>query len=189
MEQLMARIEALEGEVRELSAQKAAAERRAQQYRGMIGVAAVCCLILWPLVAGGANGDRRGGPLPARVAALEDLLSNFSRRGNDVYVTGANLHVRNGMKATGSLNGLGNLIVGYNEPRAEDDLSRLGSHNLVLGSRQNYSSYGGVVAGAFNEISAPYASVLGGAGNVAAAPNAAILGGRGNVAAPDQPAR
>ena len=41
---------------------------------------------------------------------------------------------------------------------------RTGSHNLVLGDENNYSSYGGQVAGSDNTISNGYASVSGGSG-------------------------
>lgn len=182
MEQLEARIEALESQVRELSAQKAAAERRVQRCRGLAAVTAVCALLLCPLVSGWAQDG--GGPrtLAARVVALEGLLQHFSRQGNDVYVTGANLHVRNGMRTTASLNGVGNLIVGYNEAQPNDDLNRFGSHNLILGTRHNYGSYGGFVAGAFNTLSAPYASILGGSGNRVEGAQASVCGGRQNAA-------
>lgn len=38
--------------------------------------------------------------LEAQVAALMELLQHFSREGNDIYTTGANLHIRNGFDAT-----------------------------------------------------------------------------------------
>ena len=43
----------------------------------------------------------------------------------------------------GPVNGLGNVVIGYNELRGAGD-DRSGSHNLVFGSRNNYSSYGGL---------------------------------------------
>jgi hypothetical protein len=41
-------------------------------------------------------------------------------------------------------NGLGNLIVGYNEPRAPDfgETIRTGSHNAVIGSEHHFSRFG-----------------------------------------------
>ena len=57
--------------------------------------------------------------LEDKVVLLEQLLQHFSRDGNDIYIDGANLHVRDGSGDTdGTVNGLGNLIVGYNESRA-----------------------------------------------------------------------
>jgi hypothetical protein len=77
------------------------------------------------------------------VAALEDLLKHFSCEGNDVFITGANLHLVNGLDGTETTNGLGNLIVGYNETRFEEENIRTGSHNVVVGLQHNFSSFGG----------------------------------------------
>ena len=85
--------------------------------------------------------------LEARIAALETLLTHFTRTGNEIIISGANLHIRSGSGSTGgTVNGLGNLILGYSEARF-DTTDRSGSHNLVVGGRHNYTSYGGVVAG------------------------------------------
>jgi hypothetical protein len=114
--------------------------------------------------------------LTSRIQKLESLLGNFSRTGNDIIISGANLHLRNGEGTTASANGLGNLVVGYNELRGADD-DRTGSHNVVVGSRHNYSSYGGLVAGLQNAIAGAFASVAGGQGNHAGGAQAAIGGG------------
>jgi len=42
----------------------------------------------------------------------------------------------------GMINGLGNLIVGYNED-VGSNATRTGSHNLVVGIEHSYSSYAG----------------------------------------------
>jgi len=85
--------------------------------------------------------------LETENAALKNLLADVSRNGNDIYIDGANLHIRDGSGDTaGQVNGLGNLIIGYNEIIGSGD-NRTGSHNLILGSRNNYGSYGGLVAG------------------------------------------
>jgi hypothetical protein len=137
----------------------------------------------------------------AEVDAVADLLHRFSRVGNDVYITGANLHIRNGRGHTyaSGVNGLGNLVMGYNELRTGSGAvnDRTGSHNVVLGFNNNYSSAGAILAGAVNSGDGYFASVLGGTGNTAsglyafvgggydntASGNwAAILGGSGNVA-------
>ena len=52
--------------------------------------------------------------LAAAIVQLENVLEHFSREGDDIFITGANLHVLNGTGDTESTNGLGNLIVGYN---------------------------------------------------------------------------
>ena len=63
-----------------------------------------------------------------------------------VWFEAVNVLVVNGLGSTDSINGLGNLSVGYDEPRfpASD---KSGSHNLIVGPFHNYSSYGGFVAG------------------------------------------
>jgi hypothetical protein len=124
--------------------------------------------------------------LEARIAALETLLSHFSRNGDDITISGANLHINNGTGSTDSaVNGKGNLIIGYNESRetfGEDD-DRTGSHNLVIGAYQNYSSYGGLVAGFWNTISGSWASVSGGYHNEANGDYSSISGGDYNETA------
>lgn len=78
-------------------------------------------------------------------------------------------------------NGAGNLIVGCDEAPAFGS-DRHGSHNLVLGTRLGFSSFGGLVAGSGNSSQAPYASVVAGSGNIASAEGAGVLGGQGNRA-------
>ncbi len=120
-----------------------------------------------------------------KVAPVADKLVHFSRNGNDVYITGANLHLRNGKGHTyaAGVNGLGNLIIGYNEMRSGADANtRTGSHNLILGMQNNYSSAGAIIAGS-NNISTNYmASVYGGTGNTAGGYYSAVVGGYNNSA-------
>ena len=59
---------------------------------------------------------------------------------------------------------LGNLIVGYN---TDVGWPRTGSHNLIVGDRHGYTSYGGFVAGELNSIAAAWATVTGGQWNLA----------------------
>jgi hypothetical protein len=87
-----------------------------------------------------------------------------------------------------SLTGLGNLIVGYNEPFFLRDPPippgpfniRTGSHNLVVGQSHSYSSFAGFVAGNYNAITAANASVCGGVANWASGYGSSISGGQGN---------
>jgi hypothetical protein len=81
-------------------------------------------------------------------------------------------------------NGLGNLIVGYNELRPPDlENIRAGSHNVVVGRQNDFSRFGGVVVGDFNEISAAFATVSGGRFNTAGGEFATVSGGRERTAA------
>jgi hypothetical protein len=140
-------------------------------------------------------------PPPMTVAALQVAVSNLqvtvtelrsrlqyvSRVGNDMYITNANLHIESGSGTTyGPTNGLGNLIVGYNESRAPYDVdNRTGSHNIVVGVNQNFSSFGGLVAGVGNTISGAYASVSGGHLNAASGSASSASGGEQNIASGD----
>ena len=71
-----------------------------------------------------ASQDGKITTLETAVAELQDRLQNFSRVGNDIFISGANLNIRDGSGATWSTgtfdapgipNGYGNLIIGYNE--------------------------------------------------------------------------
>jgi hypothetical protein len=102
----------------------------------------------------------------------------------DVIFDGCNVHIRNGSGDTETANGLGNLIIGYNE-RYENDrphVVRSGSHNLVVGPRHEYTGVGGFVAGQENTVSSKFASIAGGTDNVADNIGAAISGGFANRA-------
>ena len=82
--------------------------------------------------------------------------------------SGCNVIVNDCSGATNSIvtnsagDGLGNLIIGYNELRSPNQDIRTGSHNLIIGDFQNYSSFGGLVAGYYNTVSGQYASISGG---------------------------
>jgi len=131
----------------------------------------------------------------ATVIALKDALSVESVGGvRTVRFTGVNLQVVNGTGNTELVNGAGNLIVGYdvngNSLTTEADClaaggsvatrQKTGSHNLVMGSQNSYSSAGGIVAGRGNFVTALYASNLGGTGNIASGRFSVNIAGQGN---------
>lgn len=122
----------------------------------------------------------------SRLLPISDKLTHFSRIGNDVYISGANLHVRNGLGATYAfgVNGLGNLIVGYNELRGQPTNPdvRTGSHNVIAGQGMNYSATGAFLTGINNSSATYFASVLGGTGNTASGTYSVVVGGFNNVA-------
>jgi len=138
-----------------------------------------------------------------RVVTLETKTQYMSvdTTAKSVTFSGCNLLVNNGLGATNgnpanplsidttnttTVNGLGNLIVGYNESR--DSLNfggpdnRTGSHNLIVGYAINYSSFGGIGAGTFNTISGPLASITGGYLNTASGAASSVSGGNQNTA-------
>ena len=109
-------------------------------------------------------------------------------KGPHVVFTGVNLHLRSGRNATndgGTLSGLGNLIVGYNETQATPivydvagcDRILTGSHNIVTGSGNLFTSYGGIVVGSNHCITSPNSSILAGDTNEAHGLSSSILGG------------
>lgn len=97
--------------------------------------------------------------------------------------SGLNIQIVNGMGKTWTRNGAGNLILGYQErhfdpegaERRRED--RSGSHNLVVGTQNDYAGYGGLVAGQGNRIMAPYATITGGQSNEALGSHSHICGG------------
>jgi hypothetical protein len=167
--------------------------------------------------------ESRNLALENRIRDLEAALTNVRSLNNvltieavngarTVRLTGVNLQVVNGTNSTESINGAGNIIIGYDEPitltatpvcsRATNNAGfqlrdeaaclagggvfstqhKTGSHNLVLGSQNNYSSAGGIVAGRGNYINELYASALGGILNVSSGRGSVIVAGQSNVA-------
>ncbi len=124
--------------------------------------------------------------------------------------TGVNVQIVNG-SGQSIINGLGNLIVGYNEEYVWDPASnfcskgnfdnqtdcetnganwagsfKTGSHNLVVGNGHSYSQYGGVVFGSRNVINRAGATVKGGAYNRATGAFSSVSGGTDNTSSGDK---
>jgi hypothetical protein len=107
--------------------------------------------------------------------------------GPNIFFKGANIHIVSGSGATDDGGatplGLGNLIIGYDEPPASLNAGdRGGSHNLVIGPGHKFLSFGGFVAGANNIVSGADASVAGGENNTASGAASVVVGGNGNSA-------
>lgn len=152
--------------------------------------------------------------LAERVEAMEMFVSDLetymevTENGQGmpvIRISGANVHINNGDGATDSINGTGNLIIGYDEARSSGDAvcsnggfdnqgdcesnghvwainHKSGSHNLVIGSQHNYSRYASLVAGETNTVNGDAAAVSGGTGNVASGAYTSVSGGRENTA-------
>lgn len=118
--------------------------------------------------------------LQSQVVALQQLLQHFSRAGNEITISGANLNLNNGTGSSWSTNGLGNLTVGYNELRNDGSDSRSGSHNIVRGIYNNYNGYCGSVGGEHNQIGLN-GVVLNGYNNSATGSWATIVTGLNNA--------
>ena len=102
-----------------------------------------------------------------------------------IQVSGANVQIVNGEGKTATTNGAGNLIIGYDElvsPEGEEEPAiQTGSHDLVVGRFNSYTSYGSVVAGQSNQALGPESDVFGG-GNQATAFESSVTGGSANTA-------
>jgi hypothetical protein len=126
--------------------------------------------------------------LPASSTDQQTLLSilphvSFQASGvggkPTIQFSGMNLQVVNGSGSETTLNGEGNLVIGYDPA----PITQTGSHNLVMGTEgQSYTSYGGLLAGSGNHIIAPRASVTGGEANTAGGQNSWVGGGTENQA-------
>jgi hypothetical protein len=95
-----------------------------------------------------------------------------------IQFQGVNVQIVNGEGFTSITNGEGNLVIGYDENPG----TQTGSHNLILGGAQTYTSFGGILAGLGNTISKPFASVTGGQLNTASGEMSSVSGGSDNTA-------
>ena len=84
----------------------------------------------------------------SHMSIVELPVDAFGNSVRTIRFSGVNVQVVNGTGTTdGPGNGLGNLVVGYQELREDDENDetddrnlRSGSHNLVVGKANNYSS-------------------------------------------------
>ena len=137
------------------------------------------------------NLEHRVIELEAQVDYLLELLDGVARM-TDPYTlqdtlrfSDMNVQIVNGLGWTSRVNGRGNLIIGYNGAIWVDPSGqREGSHMLIIGDDIMYTaeSYGGIVVGYANRVSAPYASVIGGIYNSASDVSATVIGGSNNSA-------
>ena len=127
--------------------------------------------------------------LPSEPEEQQTLLSilphiSYEATGVDGQPTikfyGVNVQVVSGSGSTsGPVNGRGNVVIGYDEGDSES--KRTGSHNLILGELQSYSSYGSILGGSLNTASGPDSTVMG-RGNEAAGEAATVTAGEGDKA-------
>jgi hypothetical protein len=145
-----------------------------------------------PTVAGGnackAGYDAVTLPGAAELAELDKIMPyvKYESSGIDgkptILVSGANVQIVAKAKTEegkeNETTGVGNLIVGNDESVRK----QTGSNNLVLGNEQEYTSFGGFLAGFSNTASNEWATVSGGAHNTASGLLASISGGEDNAA-------
>ena len=144
------------------------------------------------------------------IGALADIVTI---NGDTVQFDGVNLQVTNGLGITNTVNGKGNLIVGYDEdvgvsgfgaqPVCSDgafdnendclinggtfsNAQKTGSHNLVVGMGHSYTQFGGTVLATRNASTREHASVTGGDNNIASGIEASVTGGSINTASGEE---
>jgi hypothetical protein len=153
--------------------------------------------------------------LQSALAAAHDVLAlspyvTVDAGMNLVRFAGVNIQLVNGTGQTDTVNGRGNLIIGYDLPRTNGTYfcctsfcsdgqypdqetceatgqtwavsHKTGSHYLVIADRNNYAQYGGLVVGTYNTSTGPAASVTGGRENTASGHYASVSGGEWNAA-------
>ena len=123
------------------------------------------------------------GQVEALQSAVIPGLSDHVSVEDDqtLLISGVNLQLVNGAGSTSAVNGLGNLIVGYNE---SDSLTteRGGSHNLVMGRWNQYGSFSGIAHGLRNSVLDDESAVIAGSNNVVSGVRSAVFGGDQNTA-------
>lgn len=188
-------LEALQADVASLKSQLAAlASSNASLSSQLSAANSQIALLSSQISALQANGGA-GAPTNPTLTALAKYVTVDPNtingvKGPHVIFSGVNLHVRSGSGSTsdnGTPLGLGNLIVGYNEtpalladPTNSGVVGRTGSHNVVGGQNNSFTSTGGIVLGSGNWTQAPFSSVLGGEMNQAQGFASSVLGGHMN---------
>ena len=158
----------------------------------LIQLEALVAALQQELAAQSAELAAQSSELAAQLSLLEGVyrLEDPYTGQDTLQFAGMNVQIVNGTGATsGTPDGTGNLIIGYNEIRGESNCPngyfcnrRGGSHNLVIGFENNYSSFGGMVVGYANEIVGIFSSVSGGLGNTARGQYSSVSGGVENSA-------
>ena len=167
---------------------------------GAVDISDTVYLLQYLFSGGPAPVACAGGPgLTAEQAeilshlSIEYLDDGAGGTNKSIRFSEVNLQVVSGLGATNghpsdpnltsgltATNGLGNLIIGYDENNGT--LAKVGSHNLVVGSYSTYESFGGAVLGANNSIQGPYCVVSGGIANTAKGLHCSVTGGSENLA-------
>lgn len=154
--------------------------------------------------------------LPASAADQQTLISilpyvRFNAAGvggkPTITITGGNMQITNGAGSTASVNGTGNLVLGYDESPG----TQTGSHNVLIGRNAITGGCGNVATstqaspannstcdnasgsqleaitgGVYNLAYGTFSSVTGGGRNIAAGYQAAVSGGGVNTAGGSQ---
>jgi hypothetical protein len=146
------------------------------------------------VVSGGTGSAPSCGAGTTAVLAPTFVSSGVGGKPT-VQFDAVNVQLVDGAGSTASVNGTGNLVVGYDENPS--NVAQTGSHDLILGRNQSFKGYGellggyqnvasgsgATVFGVNNNVSGSYSAVTGGNGNAAKATGASVTGGYMNTAA------
>ncbi len=156
-------------------------------------IGALGCTVLFVTLGADRLGTRQTSVSTISMLTREqaEILSHMSvvylddRQGGvvkTIRISECNLQVVNGSGATvNTEDGLGNVIIGYNQGAGALVDDRTGSHNLVLGDSNSYLRYGGIVSGTNNAIGGfGGCSVIGGDRNVCNSDRAVMIAGESN---------
>jgi hypothetical protein len=98
------------------------------------------------VTSGACSGSGTTVALPSSATDQATLISilpyiSFNATGIDgrptIRITGANVQIIDGSGTTSTVNGTGNVILSYDENPGK----QTGSHNLILGEKNAYTSY------------------------------------------------
>src|SRR5262249_7854663 len=116
IESLYERVEVLEHQIEALTHRSHLIERQLRWWCALACGLLALGLFSLPLPSSTAQEESAEyRTMRKRLAVLEYKLQYISGGPNEVVITGANLRIVNGLGSTETTNGLGNLIVGYNE--------------------------------------------------------------------------
>src|SRR5438874_6340977 len=130
------------------------------------------------VVSGGTGAAPSCGAGQTGVLAPSYVSSGVGGKPT-VEFSAVNVQVINGTGSTASVNGMGNVVVGYDENPAA--LKQTGSHDLILGRNHSFTGFAELLDGFANIASGNYATVLG-ASNTASGTYATVTGGHNNTA-------
>src|SRR5437763_5289781 len=130
------------------------------------------------VVSGGTGAAPSCGAGQTGVLAPSYVSSGVGGKPT-VEFSAVNVQIVNGTGSTASVNGMGNVVVGYDENPAA--LKQTGSHDLILGRNHSFTGFAELLDGFANTASGNYATVLG-ASNTASGTYATVTGGQDNAA-------
>jgi len=93
-----------------------------------------------------------------RGQALLEKSKFLARVGSNLVVSGGNLQIRHSANQDAAANGLGNLIIGYNELGAIT--TRTGSNNLIIGSGHSWKGSNNLISGNTHQVDTNFNALL-----------------------------